>query len=609
MAKAKESMKENKHLERFHYTVDQKIEKPFNWKQMWRLLQFLKPYAKTYLPGAIIAMVIATVIRLAIPILIGKVAVDIAITNSDTSLLIYLVAGIAILYAVSFIANRFRIKWVNILGQNVIYDLRHKLFSHVQRLSHRFFDTRSAGSILVRILNDINSLQELFTNGIINLLMDILMLSGIIIILFIMSPPLAIAVVVVIPLMFLISTTLRRKIRRSWQLVRLQQSRMNSHLNEGLQGMRITQSFSQEKENAAFFDGVNTGFFESFRDAAKKSAFFRPLVDICDAVGTIILIAFGSYLILNGSIELGTFISFAFFLGMFWEPISRLGQMYNQLLMAMASSERIFEFLDEQPNVAEKETAYQLKEVKGKIEFDQVEFAYNKDRLALKKISLDIDAGQTVALVGHTGSGKSTIANLISRFYDPTSGAVKVDGHDLRDVTLDSLRQRISVVLQDTFIFSGTIMENIRFGRPDATDEQVREAATVVGADDFIGRLANGYETEVEERGNILSAGERQLLSFARALLANPSIIILDEATASIDTESEVKIQQALKQLLKGRTSIIIAHRLSTIREADCIYVLEQGEVLEYGNHQELMNQRGKYYELVKSQFTMLDAM
>lgn len=609
MTKAKESMKENKHLERFHYTVDQKIEKPFNWKQMWRLLQFLKPYAKTYLPGAIIAMVIATVIRLAIPILIGKVAVDIAITNSDTSLLIYLVAGIAILYAVSFIANRFRIKWVNILGQNVIYDLRHKLFSHVQRLSHRFFDTRSAGSILVRILNDINSLQELFTNGIINLLMDILMLSGIIIILFIMSPPLAIAVVVVIPLMFLISTTLRRKIRRSWQLVRLQQSRMNSHLNEGLQGMRITQSFSQEKENAAFFDGVNTGFFESFRDAAKKSAFFRPLVDICDAVGTIILIAFGSYLILNGSIELGTFISFAFFLGMFWEPISRLGQMYNQLLMAMASSERIFEFLDEQPNVAEKETAYQLKEVKGKIEFDQVEFAYNKDRLALKKISLDIDAGQTVALVGHTGSGKSTIANLISRFYDPTSGAVKVDGHDLRDVTLDSLRQRISVVLQDTFIFSGTIMENIRFGRPDATDEQVREAATVVGADDFIGRLANGYETEVEERGNILSAGERQLLSFARALLANPSIIILDEATASIDTESEVKIQQALKQLLKGRTSIIIAHRLSTIREADCIYVLEQGEVLEYGNHQELMNQRGKYYELVKSQFTMLDAM
>nr|WP_152658374.1 ABC transporter ATP-binding protein [Oceanobacillus sp. CFH 90083] len=609
MAKVKEAKKQSDHLERFHYTTDQAIEKPFNWEQMWRLLQFLKPYSKTYLPGAIIAMIIATVIRLSIPILIGKVAVDIAIAQNDGNLLIYLVTGISILYMISFIANRFRIKWVNILGQNVIYDLRQKLFSHVQRLSHRFFDNRSAGSILVRILNDINSLQELFTNGIINLLMDILMLSGIIIILFVMSPPLALAVIIVIPLMFIISTTLRRKIRRSWQVVRLQQSRMNSHLNEGLQGMRITQSFSQEKENAEFFDGVNTGFFNSFRDAAKKSAFFRPLVDICDAVGTIILIAFGSYLILNGTIELGTFISFAFFLGMFWEPISRLGQMYNQLLMAMASSERIFEFLDEQPNVAEKEDAYEIEEMEGKIEFDEVEFAYNADRLALKKISLDIEAGQTIALVGHTGSGKSTIANLISRFYDPTSGAVRVDGHDLRDVTLDSLRQRISVVLQDTFIFSGTIMENIRFGRPEASDEEVKEAAKVVGADSFISRLANGYETEVEERGNILSAGERQLLSFARALLANPSIIILDEATASIDTESEVKIQKALKHLLKGRTSIIIAHRLSTIREADCIYVLEQGEVLEYGNHQELMQQHGKYYELVKSQFTMLDAM
>lgn len=423
MAKAKETKKQSNQLERFHYTIDQTIEKPFNWEQMWRLLQFLKPYSKTYLPGAIIAMMIATAVRLSIPILIGKVAVDVAIAQNDGNLLVYLVAGIAILYIISFIANRFRIKWVNILGQNVIYDLRQKLFSHVQRLSHRFFDNRSAGSILVRILNDINSLQELFTNGIINLLMDILMLSGIIIILFIMSPPLALAVVIVIPLMFIISTALRRKIRRAWQLVRLQQSKMNSHLNEGLQGMRITQSFSQEKENAEFFDGVNSGFFNSSRDAAKKSAFFRPLVDICDAAGTIILIAFGSYLILNGTIELGTFISFAFFLGMFWEPISRLGQMYNQLLMAMASSERIFEFLDEQPNVEEKEGAYQFEKMDGQIEFDDVEFAYNADRLALKKISLKMEAGQTIALVGHTGSGKSTIANLISRFYDPTSSS------------------------------------------------------------------------------------------------------------------------------------------------------------------------------------------
>ena len=600
------------YLTRFHYTVEQVIEKPFNWKQMLRLLTYLKPYSKSYLPAAIIAMLVSMIVRLTVPVLIGKVAIDIAIFNKDTSLLTWLVVLIGVLYVLNYVANTLRIRWVNKLGQNVIYDLRHHLFSHVQRLSHRFFDNRSAGSILVRILNDINSLQELFTSGIINLLMDTLTLVGIMVILFVLSPQLAIAVLIVVPIMFYISTRLRRNIRRSWQEVRINQSRMNSHLNEGIQGMRITQSFSQENENAEFFDGVNKGYFNSFRNAAKKSAYFRPFVDISDAVGTIILIAFGSYLILkgeeNGGIAIGTFVTFATFTGMFWEPISRLGQMYTQLLMAMASSERIFEFLDEQPNVKEKKNAHRFDEMEGHIVFDKVQFSYDNDRIALHDISLNIKAGETIALVGHTGSGKSTIANLISRFYDPTKGSVKIDGKNLLDVELASLREKISVVLQDTFIFSGTIMENIRFGRPNASDDEVMEAAKVVGADDFIKRLSNGYFTEVEERGNILSAGERQLLSFARALLANPRIIILDEATASIDTESEIKIQKALKRLLKGRTSIIIAHRLSTIREADKIFVLENGKILESGNHRSLLDKKGKYYELVKSQFTMLDA-
>ncbi|WP_246944052.1 ABC transporter ATP-binding protein [Bacillus pinisoli] len=604
--KDREQKKSN--LNRFHYSTEQVIEKPFNWQQLSRLMSYMKPYSKNLLPLSIFAMILSTTVRLIVPIIIGKYLLDFAIAEKNTSLLVTLVIIIAVLYTVSYVGNTLRIRWTNLLGQNVIYDLRQHLFTHVQSLSHRFFDSRSAGSILVRILNDINSLQELFTSGVINLLMDLIMLLGIFFILFTLSPELAIAVMIVLPIMFFISTSLRRKIRRSWQVVRIKQSKLNSHLNESIQGIRVTQSFTQERENMEFFDGVNTETHDSWQDATRKNAMFRPFVEMSNAVGTAILIWYGSTLISNETITIGIFVSFAFYLGMFWDPISRIGQIYNQLLMAMASSERIFEFLDEKPNVAEKEDAKRLENIMGHIEFDHVEFAYDSNRKALKGISLEMKAGQTVALVGHTGSGKTTIANLVSRFYDPTSGEVKIDGVNLKDVTLDSVRTQISVVLQDTFIFSGTIMDNIRFGNPEATDEEVVKAAQAVGAHLFIEKLSNGYLTEVEERGNILSVGERQLISFARALLADPKILILDEATASIDTETEVKIQNALKTLLKNRTAIIIAHRLSTIREADHIFVLDHGEIIEQGNHAQLMDHQGEYYKLVKAQFNMLNA-
>lgn len=596
-------------LNRFRYTQENAIEKPFNWSQMVRLLSFLKPYSKNLLPKAMAAVLINTIIRLAIPILIGYWVLEKAIVEKNGILLVWLICLIAVLYIVHYIANYFRIRWTNQLGQYVIYDLRKSLFVHVQGLSHNFFDKRSAGSILVRIMNDTNSLQELFTNGVINLLMDMVMLVGIIGILFFLSPQLTLAIVVVVPIMFLITTKLRRNIRRAWQEVRIIQSKLNSHLNESLQGIRITQSFTQEEENMAFFDGINTDTLKKFQNAMRKNAMFRPFVDLTNAAGTIILIAYGAYLLQEGTIYIGVFASFAFYMGMFWEPISRLGQFYNMLLMAMASSERIFEYLDEKPIVDDKKDAIELETVEGHIEFRNVEFSYDDKRLALKGINLEIKPGQSVALVGHTGSGKTTIANLISRFYDATGGEVLIDGHNIKDISLKSLRKNISIVLQDTFIFAGTIMENIRFGRPDASDEEVIAAAKAVGADQFIMRLPNGYDTEVEERGNILSVGERQLLSFARAILADPKILILDEATASIDTESEIKIQNALKTLLKGRTSVIIAHRLSTIREADQIFVLDHGRIIEQGNHAELMAKKGEYYDLVGAQFRMLQAL
>ena len=596
-------------LKRFHYSTDQVIDKPFNWKQMSRLFGYMLPYKKNLVPLSIAMVLITTAVRLAIPILIGIYTLDRAVKNKDATMLLWLVALIAGLYSASYIANIFRIRWMNQLGQNVIYDLRKHLFTHVQNLSHRFFDQRSAGSILVRIMNDINSLQELFTNGVINLLMDIVLLIGIFFILFSLSPQLTLAIMIILPIMFLISTKLRKNIRRSWQDVRMKQSKLNSHLNESIQGIRVTQSFTQEKENMAFFDGVNNETFQSWKSASQKNAMFRPMVELTNALGTAVLIWYGASLIQDGTISIGVFVSFAFYLGMFWEPISRLGQVYNQLLMGMASSERIFEFLDEKPIVSEANHPVELEDMRGEIKFEKVVFSYDDKRTALKGISLEMKAGQTVALVGHTGSGKTTIANLISRFYDPTSGRVLVDGHDLKEVSIGSLRKHISIVLQDTFIFSGTIYDNILFGRPDATEEEVRAAAEAVGASEFIKKLPNGYKTEVEERGNILSVGERQLLSFARALLANPRILIMDEATASIDTETEVKIQKALKTLLKGRTAIIIAHRLSTIREADNIFVLENGMIIERGNHAQLMELEGEYHDLVKAQFNMLDAV
>nr|WP_223192518.1 ABC transporter ATP-binding protein [Paenibacillus sedimenti] len=581
------------------------IDKPFDWNQLRRLFSYMKPYRKQMLPIIIIMMLVGAITKLTIPLLI-RFAIDDAITPKDRNLLMVIVGIMLGVYIIQWLANTFRIKYTNMIGQRVIYDLRHDLFSHIQKLSFRFFDTRPAGSVLVRVTNYVNSLQDLFTNGVVNLLIDCVQLCGIIIILLSFNFKLGAAIIVTVPLMFLISTKLRLKIRRAWQDVTIKQSRLNSHLNECIQGIRVTQAYTQEKENIGYFHHMNMVNRLSWNRASMLNQSFGPIIEVTGAIGYCILFWLGAHLIKTGEISVGLLVAFATYIGYFWEPITRLGQMYSQLLVAMASAERIFEYIDEKPTVAELPNAAELKSIEGNVKFENLVFEYEPGRPALKGINLDVQAGQSIALVGHTGSGKSTIMNLLCRFYDPVEGRVLIDDQDIREVTIQSLRSQIGIVLQDTFIFSGTIRDNIRFGRLDATDAEVELAAKAVHAHDFIVSLPHGYDTEVQERGNVLSMGQRQLISFARALLANPRILILDEATASIDTETELKIQEALKTLLAGRTSFIVAHRLSTIRGADKIIVLDHGRMMESGNHEELLKEQKIYYGLIQAQYKFL---
>lgn len=599
--------KKTKKQERFVYQDDEIIEKPFNWGQLARLAAYMKPYGKQMLPVIIIAVLIVTLTKLAIPMLI-MYAIDHALAkeSSNLKLLYVIVSGMLALYVVQWLAGNFRIRYTNMIGQRVIYDLRHDLFSHIQRLSFRFFDKRPAGSVLVRVTNDVNALQDLFTNGAVNTLIDCIQLIGIIVILLSINVKLGLAIILTVPIMFLVSTALRKRIRRAWQDVRMKQSRINSHLNESIQGMRVTQAFTQEKENMQYFENMNKVNRDSWNRASVLNQSFGPVIEVTGAIGYCIMFWYGATLVQSDVLTIGALVGFATYIGQFWEPINRLGQMYSQMLVAMASSERIFEFIDEEPTVAEKKDAKELPPIQGHIQFDNVVFEYEPGRPALHRFNLKVQAGQSIALVGHTGSGKSTIINLLCRFYDAVEGAVRIDGHDIRDVTIHSLRSQVGIVLQDTFIFSGTIRDNIRFGRLDATDEEVEAAAKAVDAHDFIMNLPHGYDTEVQERGNVLSMGQRQLLSFARALLADPRVLILDEATASIDTETELKIQEALKTLLRGRTSFIIAHRLSTIRHADNIIVLDHGRMMESGSHEELLRHEGIYHGLIQAQYRFL---
>ncbi|MBX6350765.1 MAG: ABC transporter ATP-binding protein [Clostridia bacterium] len=587
--------------QRFSYREDEPIERPFDARQLLRLLGYLRPYRAAVLV-ALAATVAGSLTRLFLPLLLG-LAIDRAIRPGDLARLdAYALAYLALQLAY-WALSHVRIRLTNRVGQYALRDLRRELFAHVERLSFEFFDGRPAGRILVRITNDVNALNDLMTNGVVNTLGDALTLLGILVVTFSIEPRLALVAVVVVPAMFLISTRLRLVIRRAWQAVRVRLATLNAHLAEAIQGMRVTQAFVQEAENALFFANLNFANYRAYMRAVRSNAHFAPLVELTGAVGTALVFVYGVALVVAGQLTVGYLVSFISYMGNFWEPISRIGQVYSTLLVAMASCERIFEILDTPVRVAERPGALRPARLEGRVAFEDVHFSYEPGREeALAGVSFAVEPGTTVALVGRTGAGKTSVVNLVARFYDATAGVVRLDGKDVREYALDLLRRDVACVQQETFLFSGTVRDNIRYGRPEATDAEVERAARAVFAHEFIERLPLGYETEVRERGSRLSGGQRQLLSFARAVLADPAILILDEATSAIDTETEALIQEALAALLRGRTSFVIAHRLSTIRRADLILVLDKGRIVERGDHAALLRAGGVYSRLVRAQ-------
>ena len=597
-------------MARLRILDDEVLERPFDKSLFLRMLQFLKPYQKEMIVSLLLMVVVAAA-SLVNPYLLSR-AIG-AMTDGDFGAIPPLLAGTVVSVLVGSICLHLRIRNMNVAGRKAIATLRQALFDHIQSLSLPFFDNRSAGKIMVRVINDVNRLNNLFTNGIINVLVDCLTLVLLVVIMFVLNWKLTLVALCSLVLLGLIIMLLRRRMRKAWQIVRLKTSTMHGYLHESLAGMRVTQSFIREKRNKAVFDETNQDIKQSWMKAVGINNLFWPSIDILSALGTAGVYIAG--LVLMGpagtadGLVLADLLAILWYLGRFWEPINNVSTFYNEILAAMASIERIFEIMDTKPLIYDKrDDLPDLPPIEGRVEFDHVDFSYEARQPVLKDVNITVEPGQTIALVGPTGAGKSTIVSLISRFYDVTGGTLRIDGHDVREVKLHSLRKQMSVMMQDSFIFSGTILDNIRYGRLDATEEEVIEVCKAVHVHDFIKSLKRGYHTEMGERGASLSTGQKQLISFARALLNDPRILILDEATSSIDTHTELLIQQALDVLLEGRTSFVIAHRLSTIRRADKIMVVQGGGIAESGTHEELMQIPGGHYRtLVEAQYSYLE--
>ena len=587
------------------FREDEDLEEQIDFGDIKRIGAYLKPYLRQ---GVIIlaAVLSMSAIAVAIPYM-TKTMIDTVIPSKDPVRLFTLGAVFLLAIVVYELLLRYRTVAITQVGQLMLKDMRRDLFTHIQTLPFSYFDSRPHGKILIRVVNYVNTLSDTLSSGLINVIADIFTFLLTLVVMFVIDWRLTLWSLVLMPLLVLYVLVLQRFQRRAYQRLSNKQSNLNAYIHESIAGVKTTQTFVREREQFHTFQEQQGQVRSSWMRAVHIQYLMWPGVQNISTI-TIALIYYLGITGLGGvQVTTGMLIAFVGYANNFWNPIINIGNFYNQLITCSAYLERIFETLDVHPEIEDRPGAIELPPVEGRVDFNDVVFKYEPGgRNILNLVDFHVPAGSTVALVGPTGAGKTTIVNLLSRFYDVTEGSVCVDGHDVRDVTLASLRRQMGVMLQDTFIFTGNVRENIRYGRLDATDQQIEEAAKAVHAHEFIMELPDGYDTKVEERGSTLSAGQRQLIAFARVLLADPRILILDEATSSIDTRTEEALQAGLAHLLKGRTSFVIAHRLSTIENADQIFYIDHGQIVEHGTHQELLAKRGAYYRLHESQYAMI---